>query len=61
IHPAGRREGGRKLMWFEPLFEVGALLACCAVMLGAAMPLFRKPEAVAVRNGHGNRSTGGCK
>ncbi|WP_291729947.1 hypothetical protein [Leisingera sp. F5] len=29
-------------MWFEPLAEVGTLLAGCAAMLGAALPLFKK-------------------
>ncbi len=29
-------------MWFEPLAEVGTLLAGCAAMLGAAAPAFKK-------------------
>ncbi|WP_156916851.1 hypothetical protein [Leisingera aquimarina] len=29
-------------MWFEPLAEVGTLLAGCAAMLGAAMPVVKK-------------------
>ncbi|MBQ4823747.1 MULTISPECIES: hypothetical protein [unclassified Leisingera] len=29
-------------MWFEPLAEVGTLLAGCAAMLGVAMPFFKK-------------------
>ncbi|UWQ31489.1 hypothetical protein K3555_12850 [Leisingera sp. M527] len=31
-------------MWFEPLAEVGTLLAGCAAMLGSAMLLFKKSE-----------------
>lgn len=29
-------------MWFEPLAELGTLLAGCAAMLGAATPFFKK-------------------
>ncbi|WP_156927481.1 hypothetical protein [Leisingera methylohalidivorans] len=31
-------------MWFEPLAEAGTLLAGCAAMLGAAMPVLKRSE-----------------
>ncbi len=48
-------------MWFEPLAEVGTLLVGCAAMLGAAVPLLKKPVPFLNKGIDTNTRSGGRK